>query len=211
MAAPHPVPLSGTELALLSSAAITPDAAAKPFQVEARIDAARQAAPAAVQLRLWQEALAIAPADARVRVGALRAAITLRRDSLALALEQSQVQPQYGFDPGAPQLAARGIIYGQPRAVILPEAQLTDAKSALDRGIAAELPRNAWTIWPPPKPPAKRIDLRPEARREPLTRKLNGLMAEQDRRNKNAGRQPIVKDIIEQDQVVRLRIPRSQP
>ena len=40
---------------------------------------------------------------------------------------------------------------------------------------------------------------------------LNALDAEQDRRTKNAARQPVVKDVIEQDQIVRQRIPRSQP
>src|SRR5579864_8185454 len=81
LASPRPVVgVAGTELALLSSTSVTPEAAAKPDQVEARIDAARQAANPDVKARLWQEALAIAPSDERVRIGALRAALALRRD-----------------------------------------------------------------------------------------------------------------------------------
>ena len=75
--------------------AVSPDAAAKPYQVEARIEAAGEGSDAGAKLRLWQEALAIAPGDTRVRTGALRAAIAAGRDSLALALEQSRPQPQY--------------------------------------------------------------------------------------------------------------------
>ena len=78
--------LSGTELALLSLTVVSPDAAAKPYQLEARIDAAGKAADTGVKLRLWQEALAIAPEDARVRLGTLRAALAAGRDNLALAI-----------------------------------------------------------------------------------------------------------------------------
>jgi hypothetical protein len=38
---------------------------------------------------------------------------------------------------------------------------------------------------------------------------LNAIIAEQDRRATNAARQPVIKNVIEQDQVVRARIPRS--
>jgi hypothetical protein len=87
--APNPLAgVSGTELALLSSAHIAPADAEKPYQVESRIEAARQVSSPEIQLRLWRDALSFAPADNHVRVGAIRAALTLRRDNLALALEQ---------------------------------------------------------------------------------------------------------------------------
>ena len=180
MSAPRPVAgVSGTELELLSSARIAPDAAAKPYQVEARIDAARQAADPEVRLRLWREALAFAPAGERVRLGALRAAIALRRDSLALAMEQ----------PGQSQLP------DAERADIA--ESLAAAAERLDDLQAAEAHLRTA------------INLRPPAGREALERQLNALEAEQNRRAKNAARQPVVRNAIEQDHVVRPRILRS--
>jgi hypothetical protein len=176
LAAPQTLPgVSGTELALLSSASITPDAAAKPFQVEARIDAARAVANPEVKLRLWREALAIAPGDQHVILGALQAATVLRRDNLSLAL--------------APQLdeQERGSMADSLAAAAERLDDLTTAQSYL---------RTA-------------IELRPAAQRDALTARLNALTAEQDRRAKNAARQPVIKNVIEQDQVVRARIPRS--
>ena len=63
LAAPHPVSaVSGTELALLSSASITPEAAARPYQVEARLDVARQSSipgcSSACAGRRWRSHLA---------------------------------------------------------------------------------------------------------------------------------------------------------
>ena len=55
MSAPHPLAgTAGTELALLTSRTIAPDAAAKPYQVEARMEAAREASDPEVKLRLWR-------------------------------------------------------------------------------------------------------------------------------------------------------------
>ena len=56
------------------------------------------------------------------------------------------------------------------------------------------------------------IDLRQgvnNPQRDALVRHLNQLTAEQDRRIKNAARQPVIKNVVEQDQRVRPRIPRS--
>jgi hypothetical protein len=55
------------------------------------------------------------------------------------------------------------------------------------------------------------IDLHAPAERAPLERHLDELMAEQNRRAQNAVRQPMIKDVIEQDQLVRPRILRSAP
>ena len=92
--------LSGTELALLSLTVVSPDAAAKPYQVEARIDAAGKAAGIGVKLRLWQEALAIAPEDARVRLVTLRTALAAGRDYLALAIHSNAPQETQLTDAG---------------------------------------------------------------------------------------------------------------
>jgi predicted Zn-dependent protease len=207
LAAPQPVAsVLGTELALLSSSAMTPGAASKPYQVEARIEAAREAANLEVKLRLWQEALAIAPADDRVRLGALRTAIALRRDSLSLALEQARTQSQSQYSS-----------YGrQPEsASILPEIQLTDqervtlaeslaaAAERLDDLNAAESHLRAAI--------ALRASNRNDGEHNRLVSHLNVLVAEQARRAKNAALQPAIKNVIEQAQVVGARIPGSAP
>ena len=208
MAAPRPVAaVAGTELALMSSASVTPDAATKPYQVETRLEAARAAANQEVQLRLWREALKLAPADERARVGALRAAIGLRRDSFARALVQAGNGPEVGFDEDAPYRYQR---YRQPgTASILPEAQLTDEERAnLAESLAAVAERLDDL------PAAQRylqaaMELRPLAQRDALKRHVNTLAAEQDRRTKNTARQPAIKNVIEQGEIVRPRISRS--
>ena len=208
LAAPRPVAgVAGTELALMSAASITPDAAAKPYQLETRIEAARESTNPEVQLRLWREALALAPFDERVRLGVLRAAITLHRDNLALALVQAGARPEMGFDEETPD---RYQPYRQPRvASILPQMQLTEQERA---DIAESLAAAGERL--DDLPAAQRylraaIDLRPPAQRVALTAHLNALIAEQDRRAKNTARQPLIKNVIEQDRIVRPRIPRS--
>jgi cellulose synthase operon protein C len=208
LAAPRPVAgVAGTELALMSSANITPDAAAKPYQLEARIEAAREATNPEVQLRLWREAVALAPFDERVRLGVLRAAITLHRDNLALALVQAGARPEMGFDEETPH---RYQPYRRLRAAsILPQKQLTDQERA---DIAESLAAAGERL--DDLPTAQRylraaIDLRAPAQRVALTTHLNALIAEQDRRAKNTARQPLIKNVIEQDRIVRPRISRS--
>jgi hypothetical protein len=193
---------SGTELALLSSGRVTPDAAAKPFQVEARIQAARETTDLKVKLRLWREALAIAPADERVRAGTVDAALALRRDSLALAVHHAgELAAQHGYIPEP--------IYPNVRRRPAPSAQLTDAQRAtqaealaaaaerLDDPLAAQTHLRAA------------IELATGAHRAELERHLDGLVAEETRLALNALRQPTIKDGTEQDRVVRPQIFRS--
>jgi hypothetical protein len=142
--------------------------------VEARIDAARTVADPEVKLRLLREALAIAPTDQRIILGALQAAIALRRDNLSLALAQLDQQMRGSIADSLADAAER-------------LDDLTTAQSYL---------RTA-------------IELSPPGQRDPLTARLNAIIAEQDRRATNAARQPVIKNVIEQDQVVRARIPRS--
>jgi tetratricopeptide (TPR) repeat protein len=203
-------------LALLASRAIAPDAAAKPYQVEARMEAAREAADPEVKLRLWREALAQAPADERVRLGALRAALGSRRDSLSLALEQGRPQTPTESNAEVPYYNRRGRYspYRQQGAAsVLPQAELTDPERAtLAESLAAAAERMD-DLNSAQSHLRAAIDLRPahqnDAERDALVGHWNQLVAEQDRRAKNAARQPVVKDVIEQDQRVRPRIPRS--
>ena len=197
-------PPRAPELALLSSPRISPQAAAKPYQVEARVEAARTASTPETQLRLWREALSIAPTDARARRGAVLVALALRRDSLALALHQTQSRPQFGFDSELPAYgySRRGIypVY-RPRAAAEESAEdpsIAESLSAAaervdDLALAVSYLRTA-------------IDGTAPAQRPPLTRRLDALTAEQQRRAANAARQPAIKDVIEQGAIVRPRI-----
>jgi Tfp pilus assembly protein PilF len=213
LAAQQPVAaVAGTELALLSSNTIAPDASARANQVEARIDAARGAADPQVQLRFWREALALVPTDGRVRLGALRASLALRRDNLSLALAQAGVQapPEFTgeFDDNTP--IGRSLPYRrQGRLSVLNDSQLTDPERAtLNEALAAAAERlddlNAAQNYL-----RAAIDLRPAGQRPPFARQLNALVAEQERRSKNAARQPVIRNNLEQAQVVRRRIARS--
>ena len=183
---------AGTELSLLASPSVSPAAAAKPFQVEARVEAARETYDAGTKLRLWQEALAIAPEDLRVRLGTLRAAIAAGRDSLALALEPGPGPMRYGR-PYSPPKA--GELTDDERASVA-EA-LAGAAERLDDLVAAQSHLRAA------------IELRPPDQRQALMRRLDAITAEQDRRAKNTSRQPAVRNVIEQDHAVGPRIPRS--
>ena len=175
------------------------------------MEAAREAADPEVKLRLWREALALAPADERVRLGALRAALALRRDSLALALEQGRPQAPTEYNTEVPYYNRRGRYspYRQPGAAsVLPQAELTDLERAtLAESLAAAAER-VDDLNSAQSHLRAAIDLRTPAQRAALVRHLDQLVAEQDRRVKNAARQPVIKNVIEQDQRVRPRIPR---
>ncbi|HMD48503.1 MAG TPA: hypothetical protein VKG79_05370 [Bryobacteraceae bacterium] len=210
MAAPRVLGPANTELALLGSPTIAPDAAGKPYQVESRIEAARAIADPSVQLPIWRQALAISPLDARARLGALRAAIALRRDSLALALERATPHPQFADVSDAPefQYARRRVFQYQPpeTASFLPQMQLTDAeRSSIAESLAAAAERLDDLIFAQ-NYLRTALALVPPGQRDALQKRIDALAAELDRRLKNSARQPIVRDIIEQTQIVRARI-----
>ena len=117
------------------------------------------------------------------------------------------------FNAEAPFPMGRGRYFPrQPGAVAAPtQPQLTDAERA---NIAESLAAAAERLDDLPAAEAHlrtAIGLRPLAERDALQRHLNALVAEQNRRAQNAARQPIVKNVIEQDQIVRPRISRSAP
>ena len=204
--------LARTELAILSAPAVTPDAAAQPYQVEARMEATRGRANPAVQARLWREALAIAPTDEAVRLGALRAALAAGHDSVALALNRAQSYTEPTFDSGAPNQVDRGR-WTAPRwmlnASVMPKSNLTDEERASLAESLASAARRQDDLNSAQGYLKAAMNLRPESQRPQLKLRLDALAAEQDRRTANGARQPIVKDIIEQGQVVRQRIPGS--
>jgi tetratricopeptide (TPR) repeat protein len=209
LGAPHPVSVvSGTELALLSSGSVTAAAAAKPYQLEARIDAARRSSDPELRLRLWREALAIAPGDARVRLGAQQAAIALHRDNLALALDSNQQGQQFSYRSGFPDYRRfRFGVRREPSAP--PQQQLSDAERASMAEALAAAAERLDDLATAQRYLQVAVDLRPPAQRGALNLKITALSAEQSRCSRNASRQPAIKDVIEQDRVVRPRIPRS--
>jgi cellulose synthase operon protein C len=212
LAAPRPVgTVAGTELALLYSSPIAPDAASKPGLVEARIDAAQAATDPEVKLRVWREALSLAPMDARLRLGMLRAAVALQRDSLSLALVEPEVQRVTRFAEGLEDDTIVPVLSYRRRQIpsLLNDAQLPDTERAnLEEALAAAAERTD-DLSTAQNYLLAAIALRPAGQRAALTRHLNALIAEQERRSKNAARQPIIKNNLEQAQVVRPRIVRS--
>ncbi|MBV9504307.1 MAG: tetratricopeptide repeat protein [Acidobacteriia bacterium] len=208
--------VANTELAVLSLPAVEPVAASKPYFVEARVAAAATAADQSIRLRLFREALAIAPADARVRVGAVEAALWVQQDGLALALAQglSFTQQQ---QPYVPQDFRAGIF---PRrfnggfsrafvgpitpAPVLPAAE----RAALSESLAAAAER-LDDLAAAQNYLRTAINLLPGGERAQREAKLKLLAAEQARRAQNASREPVIQDIAEQHQIVRPEIRRS--
>jgi thioredoxin-like negative regulator of GroEL len=197
----------GTELALLAAGAISPDAASKPYYVESRIVAAGAARDPETRFRLWQEALAIAPTDRRVRMGALQAGLALHRDSFVLAQlsrgEPEEVgsggeSPDYDYEPWRRVTMAPAFLSG---------TTLTDAERAslaVSLGGAAE---RLDELDVSQRYLRTALSLIASDARGAIETRLRALQAEQSRRAKNAARLPLVKDVIDQDRVVRAMIP----
>ena len=203
-------PKPGTELAALSAPVVSPATAGKPYQVESRIVAVRASSDPEAQLRLWREALAIAPADERVQLGSIRAALALRRDSLALALSRIERQPQAEFNSGVPSEAPPPR-WAEFRMVqeVAPRSSLTDDERASLAESLAAVAERLDDLAAAQDYLRTAIRLTPEAKREPVQHRLDAVVAEANRRARNAARQPVVKDAIEQAQIVAPRIPRS--
>jgi Tfp pilus assembly protein PilF len=184
-----------TELALLSTHSVSPEAASKPYQLEARIDAAQSTSVPEVKLRLWMEALAIRPENRQVRTGATFAALALHRDNLALALDQTGAQFQTGYYGGF-------IPYRPPV-----RSEATDAeKSSLAEALAAAAER-IDDLSAAQNYLRTAISLRPADQQPPLQARLDAITAEQTRRAANLARQPAIRNAIEQTQIVQARIP----
>ena len=188
LAGAAPAPLAGTELGLLAAGRVTPPAAEKPFYVEGRLQAAGGAADPDTRLRLFREALAIAPLDPRARMGAVRAALTARRDRTALSLAETDENGVANILPSAGLSGADGaVLAGQLAAAAERLDELPIAENYLRIAIQA-LPRNESAL--------------------DKTR-LASIEAERKRRAGNAARQPVVRNTVEQDRVVLPEIPRS--
>ena len=195
-------------------AATTDTLAAYPLRAEAARMAAPQGAASAasspeVELRLCLEGLAAAPADNRARLGAVRAAIALRRDSLAIALAQSGAQPRMDVDPEVPYYPRRGRYrqYSDVHAApVLPKTPINDEERALIAGQLAASAERLDDLHTAQRYLQAAIDLH---QTDALVQRMTALTAELDRRAKNASGQPVIKNVIEQDRIVGPRIARS--
>ena len=190
--APAQIPPKG-ELALLASADRSPDAARKPFFVEARLEAAENNSDPSLKLTLLREALAIDPEDPRVRLAAVRASLGAGRDSLALAMYQEAAgRPVLAFDPSA---VYEGPPDGPSQPYEIPRRMIM-ADSALLQGLSTAAERTGDL--------AAALSYIQQVR--PLeTERIAALRAEQRRRAENQRRQPVVTDKTEQTQIVRAR------
>ncbi len=191
MAPAAPASLAGTELGALMAGPVTPAAAEKPFCVEARVRAAQGVDDQDTRLRLFRDALAIAPDHQRVRLGAVRAALSLRRDRVALSL----AQPRAGQSANSAAFLANAGLSGAERAAFA--EQLASAAERLDDlAVAASYTQTA-------------IDLLPEDQRGADEAKLQAINDEQTRRATNVSRQPVVRNVVEQGQIVKPELPGS--
>jgi hypothetical protein len=127
-----------------------------------------------------------------------------------LALEQAWPHPQFGFNSEVLDYAPsprRYFVYGQQQSeAFLVQAQLSDSERASiaeDLAIAAE---RLADLGAAQNYLRTAIVLASSDKRDSLQHKLDVISAEQDRRAKNATRQPAVKNVIEQNQIVRARI-----
>jgi len=199
---------AGTELALLASGAVSPASASKPYYLESRLVAARAAPDQESRFRLWREALALAPTDDRARLGMLQAALTAGRDSLALAVAQGAERRQPNYEGAFPY--SRGRRYRAWEQVSTPSllswVNLSDAeRSQLAASLATAAERiEEWTLAQAYLRSA--IDLTSGEARAALEKRLEALETEQARRGRNTTRRPVVRDVIDQDQVVGPRI-----
>ncbi len=196
-----PAAAGGTELGLLAAGAVTPSAAEKPFFVEARLQAAGSAGDANTRLRFFRDAMAIAPLDKRARLGALRAALAVQRDRLALSLAQV---------PSDENGRASFPVSGKPDAAyFLPTAGLSSKDQASLAGQLAEAAERVNDLSAASAWLETSIALQPENRRAADEARRKAIEAERERRIANAARQPVVRNAVEQEHVVRPEIPRS--
>jgi len=129
---------SGASWRCYRRAPCSPTPPRKPFQVEARIDAARAASAPDIKLRLWMEALAIDPTDERVRTGAIFAAVAQRSDHLALALDETGSQLRSGSGG-----------YRLPDDVLHRRSPSVPTRRRQRSRKRSPRPRIASAIWPP--------------------------------------------------------------
>jgi len=181
------------ELALLASTDRSPDAARKPFFVEARLEAAESNSDPSLKLTLLREALAIDPEDPRVRLAAVRAALAAGRDSFTLAMYQEAAgRPVLAFDPSA---VYEGPPDGSPQPYEVPGRMIT-----ADNALLQDLSRAAQRTGDLAAALSYIQQVRPLE-----TERIAALRAEQRRRAENQRRQPIVTDKPEQTRIVRAR------
>src|SRR5271166_1299258 len=185
---------SSAELNRLSTAAIAPANAEKPYAYASRIDAAAQAPDPAVKLRLLQGAVAIDPNHTEDKIQIFRIAYAAQRYETAVAVAALYpLHDDESYDSGEG--------YERPMPTFLPEAQdwaeiahqLADAYLKLDR------PQPALYFY--------RIALQLNPADKPAETARQQLVAQAELRMLNNQRRPKIGAKLEQDHLI---LPRLQ-
>ncbi|HUL16691.1 MAG TPA: hypothetical protein VLV88_11885 [Terriglobales bacterium] len=210
--------LGSQELRLLatSSAQISPKDADQPYFYPARIEAAKTATDPQSKLQLFRNAVADAPAREEARYLLFETAAEQHADHLALAALEGTPRPQvlyryqqaaenrYGMDTPIEEIDADN---GEP-AASGQETQLTQTLRARIAYEAAEVLERLGRLKEslPYLEAAQRLEENAQSRKEIAT-KISTVRKELDRERRNEARQPILHQALEQDRLVRPRIP----
>ena len=219
-----PLATASAELNLLSGPSPIPAAGAeKPYFYYARLAAAAQSTDAAVKIRLWEGAAAVAPgadqpklvlfdeayrakryqtAVAAIHSLILRGGFNIQEEPLentGQAAEDQSDNPYYSdqFLAGATRYGRRG---GEP-APIDPARRAVIARELGDSYAKLNLPREAVFYF--------RIAARLDPSDGASKAQLNALQAQLERRRADRQRQPVVTENVEQDHAVRPRLETS--
>jgi tetratricopeptide (TPR) repeat protein len=167
------------ELSLLTHSSISPEEAAKPFYVEARLDAAAQTTDSGVRIKLYRDAIATDPELRAPRLELAASAFRAGKDVLGLAAFDSyQVQPDEELKAyvSAEQLAAEAAVRRADwaRALNLYGDLLTRVQDPAQRNVFAKARDSA--------------------------------LKEQNLRSLNESRAPVVSDDVAQPLIVRPKL-----
>jgi hypothetical protein len=215
--------LGSGELNLLAGnpAAITAAAADKFYFYEARIRAAQNTADAQTKMRLLSHCVIDFPRRDEARVPLFQAAASIRSDEFALAVLEPLLQKQFlgrhvsraGAEDNAEdeQIVSSDIGEEDNSTAPLPMANAAHALSRTQQAQVAEAIGDTMTRLSRLTEAvtyfeiARRSETSPAARKR-LNQKIATAKAELRVQRKNAARQPLLHEALEQDRVVRPRL-----
>jgi len=213
--------LGSMELNLLAGTAAqrTPAAADQPWFYSGRISAASNATDARAKLQILRNAVADAPGRRAARYLLFEAAAAAHSDRLAIAALDGTPMPQLlassrdratdENEGGAAESSVESessermteyLARREPALSRSRQARLAlEAADVMDR--LGSLPESLGYLQA-----ARKVEKTPQRRKE-ITTRIATAKRELDRRTKNQARQPILHQALEQDRVVRPRIP----
>jgi tetratricopeptide (TPR) repeat protein len=191
------------ELDLLSAGAIEPAAAEQPFFFNARIKAAETAREPAVRIRLLSGALDIQPNADAVRPALVRAALASGRYQFALSVMEPLIESGgLRHMLGQNNMPEEADLSYQAQELLSSAGLSTKERAALAESLALAFDK---TGRPHPAMLLYRIALVIEPSAEARTA-LDRLLAEENRRQQNAQRRPVVGKGLTQEFLVRVRM-----